>query len=200
MDNPTDTFTIRMQKSQIDELKKISKVRNISLNTLVSQLFRHYLEIERVYDKFDWVKVSKSTLKVALKKFTNEEIEIIGKQIALEFAIDFILVKWGDVSEQNILEFIKIYFKENSWGNCKIFTESNGIIITIQHKMGKKASKLFSVIIETLFKNQLNKKSTTKLTDSIVSIFIQKNPNEKILSIIPKDIRYTWYKSEITQG
>ncbi len=200
MDNPTDTFTIRMQKSQIDELKKISKARNISLNTLVSQLFRHYLEIERVYDKFDWVKVSKSTLKVALKKFTNEEIEIIGKQIALEFAIDFILVKWGDVSEQNILEFIKIYFKENSWGNCKIFTESNGIIITIQHKMGKKASKLFSVIIETLFKNQLNKKSTTKLTDSIVSIFIQKNPNEKILSIIPKDIRYTWYKSEITQG
>lgn len=200
MDNPTDTFTIRMQKSQIDELKKISKVRNISLNTLVSQLFRHYLEIERVYDKFDWVKVSKSTLKVALKKFTNEEIEIIGKQIALEFAIDFILVKWGDVSEQNILEFIKIYFKENSWGNCKIFTESTGIIITIQHKMGKKASKLFSVIIETLFKNQLNKKSTTKLTDSIVSIFIQKNPNEKILSIIPKDIRYTWYKSEITQG
>jgi len=200
MDNPTDTFTIRMQKSQIDELKKISKVKNISLNTLVSQLFRHYLEIERVYDKFDWVKVSKSTLKVALKKFTNEEIEIIGKQIALEFAIDFILVKWGDVSEQNILEFIKIYFKENSWGNCKIFTESNGIIITIQHKMGKKASKLFAVMIETLFKNQLNKKSTTKLTDSIVSIFIQKNPNEKILSIIPKDIRYTWYKSEITQG
>ena len=200
MDNPTDTFTIRMQKSQIDELKKISKVKNISLNTLVSQLFRHYLEIERVYDKFDWVKVSKSTLKVALKKFTNEEIEIIGKQIALEFAIDFILVKWGDVSEQNILEFIKIYFKENSWGNCKIFTESNGIIITIQHKMGKKASKLFSVIIETLFKNQLNKKSTTKLTDSIVSIFIQKNPNEKILSIIPKDIRYTWYKSEVIQG
>ena len=200
MDNPTDTFTIRMQKSQIDELKKISKVKNISLNTLVSQLFRHYLEIERVYDKFDWVKISKSTLKVALKKFTNEEIEIIGKQIALEFAIDFILVKWGDVSEQNILEFIKIYFKENSWGNCKIFTESNGIIITIQHKMGKKASKLFAVMIETLFKNQLNKKSTTKLTDSIVSIFIQKNPNEKILSIIPKDIRYTWYKSEITQG
>ena len=200
MDEPTDTFTIRMQKSQIDELKKISEVKNISLNTLVSQLFRHYLEIERVYDKFDWVKVSKSTLKVALKKFTNEEIEIIGKQIALEFAIDFILVKWGDVSEQNILEFIKIYFKENSWGNCKIFTESNGIIITIQHKMGKKASKLFAVMIETLFKNQLNKKSTTKLTDSIVSIFIQKNPNEKILSIIPKDIRYTWYKSEITQG
>ena len=200
MDNPTDTFTIRMQKSQIDELKKISEVKNISLNTLVSQLFRHYLEIERVYDKFDWVKVSKSTLNVALKKFTNEEIEIIGKQIALEFAIDFILVKWGDVSEQNILEFIKIYFKENSWGNCKIFTESNGIIITIQHKMGKKASKLFAVMIETLFKNQLNKKSTTKLTDSIVSIFIQKNPNEKILSIIPKDIRYTWYKSEITQG
>ncbi len=71
---------------------------------------------------------------------------------------DFILVKWGDVSEQNILEFIKIYFKENSWGNCKIFIESNGIIITIQHKMGKKASKLFSVMIETLFKNQLNKK------------------------------------------
>jgi hypothetical protein len=200
MNEPTDTFTIRMQKSQIDELKKISKVKNISLNTLVSQLFRHYLEIERVYDKFDWVKVSKSTLKVALKKFTSEEIEIIGKQIALEFAIDFILVKWGDISEQNILEFIKIYFKENSWGNCKIFTESNGIIITIQHKMGKKASKLFSVIIETLFKNQLNKKSTTKLTDSIVSIFIQKNPNEKILSIIPKDIRYTWYKSEITQS
>jgi hypothetical protein len=200
MDNPTDTFTIRMQKSQIDELKKISKTKNISLNTLVIQLFRHYLEIERVYDKFDWVKVSKSTLNVALKKFTNEEIEIIGKQIALEFAIDFILVKWGDVSEQNILEFIKIYFKENSWGNCKIFTESNGIIITIQHKMGKKASKLFSVMIQTLFKNQLNKKSTIKLTDSIVSIFIQKNPNEKILSIIPKDIRYTWYKSEITQG
>ncbi len=200
MDNPTDTFTIRMQKSQIDELKKISKVRNISLNTLVSQLFRHYLEIERVYDKFDWVKVSKSTLKVALKKFTNEEIEIIGKQIALEFAIDFILVKWGDVSEQNILEFIKIYFKENSWGNCKIFSESNGIVISIQHKMGKKASKLFSVMIGTLFENQLNKKTTSKISESLVSVFIQQNPNEKIISLVPKDIRYTWYKSEISQN
>jgi hypothetical protein len=200
MDEPTDTFTIRMQKSQIDELKKISKIKNISLNTFVIQLFRHYLEIERVYDKFDWVKVSRSTLTVALKKLSYDEIALIGKHIALEFGIDFILVKWGDISEQNILEFIKIYFKENSWGNCKIFSESNGIVISIQHKMGKKASKLFSVMIETLFENQLNKKTTSKLTESLVSVFIQQNPNEKIISIVPKDIRYTWYKSEISQN
>jgi hypothetical protein len=200
MDNPTDTFTIRMQKSHIDELKKISKIKNISLNTLVSQLFRHYLEIERVYEKFDWVKVSKSTLTVALKKLSYDEITVIGKHMALEFGIDFILVKWGDVSEQNILEFIKIYFKENSWGNCKIFSESNGIIISVQHKMGKKASKLFSVLIETLFENQLKKKTTSKLTESLVSVFIQHSPNEKIISLVPKDIRYTWYKSEITQN
>ena len=200
MDEPTDTITIRMQKSQIDELKKISKTKNISLNTFVIQLFRHYLEIERVYDKFDWVKVSRTTLAVALKKLSYDEITLIGKNIALEFGIDFILVKWGDISEQNILEFIKIYFKENSWGNCKIFSESNGIVISIQHKMGKKASKLFSVMIETLFENQLNKKTTSKLTESLVSVFIQQNPNEKIISIVPKDIRYTWYKSEISQN
>lgn len=200
MDEPTDTFTIRMQKSQIDELKKISKIKNISLNTFVIQLFRHYLEIERVYDKFDWVKVSRTTLAVALKKLSYDEITLIGKHIALEFGINFILVKWGDISEQNILEFIKIYFKENSWGNCKIFSESNGIVISIQHKMGKKASKLFSVIIGSLFENQLNKKTTSKLTESLVSVFIQQNPNEKIISIVPKDIRYTWYKSEISQN
>ena len=200
MDEPTDTITIRMQKSQIDELKKISKTKNISLNTFVIQLFRHYLEIERVYEKFDWVKVSRTTLAVALKKLSYDEITLIGKNIALEFGIDFILVKWGDISEQNILEFIKIYFKENSWGNCKIFLESNGVIISIQHKMGKKASKLFSVLIETLFENQLKKKTTSKLTESLVSVFIQQNPNEKIISLVPKDIRYTWYKSEISQN
>ena len=200
MDEPTDTFTIRMQKSQIDELKKISKIKNISLNTFVIQLFRHYLEIERIYEKFDWVKVSRTTLAVALKKLSYDEITLIGKNIALEFGIDFILVKWGDISEQNILEFIKIYFKENSWGNCKIFSESNGIVISIQHKMGKKASKLFSVMIGTLFESQLNKKTISKISESLVSVFIQQNPNEKIISIVPKDIRYTWYKSEISQN
>ena len=49
-----------------------------------------------------------------MRKFSNEDIEVIGKHIALEFGIDFILIKWGDISEQNILEFIKIYFKEKN--------------------------------------------------------------------------------------
>lgn len=191
----TDTITIRMKKSQLEELKKISGLKNLPLNTFVNQLFSNYLEVERIYEKFNWVKISRETLQLAMTKISLKEIEQIGKHLATEFAVDFILTKWGEISEKNIVNFIKIYFKENSWGNCKIFYESNGIIITIQHKIAKKASKMFSSMIQTLFKDQLNKESKTVLDGNNISILIPKYPKTSISNTPPKNIQYTWYKS-----
>jgi len=195
MDELTDTITIRMKKSQLEELKKMSGLKNLPLNTFVNQLFSNYLEVDRIYDKFNWIKISKTTLQLAMTKISLKEVEQIGKHIATEFAVDFILTKWGEISEKNIIDFIKIYVKENSYGHCKIFYGSDGTIITIQHKIGKKASRMMSSMVQELFKGQLDKESTIVLDRNSISILIPNHPNVRISSAVPKNIQYTWYKS-----
>ena len=195
MDELTDTITIRMKKSQLEELKRMSGLKNLPLSTFVNQLFSNYLEVERIYDKFDGVKISRSTLRLAMTKVSLKEVEQIGKHVATEFAADFILTKWGEISEKNIIAFIKIYVKENSYGQCKIFYGPDGTIITIQHKIGKKASKMISSMVQELFKAQLDKESTTVLDGNSISILVPSRPNVPISNTTPKNIQYTWYKS-----
>jgi len=186
-----------MDKSQIDELKKICKEENISFSTLVQKTLKHYLEIDKIYNTFDWIKVPKDTLSLALKKLNPNEIEELGKNMALEFSVDFMLVKWGEITEYTIIEFLKIFFKENAWGELQVFSETEGVIINIKHGMGKKVSKLLITFIQTLFQNQLNRNLKVQKFEKMISISISNKPHTRNSHLIPKNINYSWYKSEI---
>jgi TRAP-type uncharacterized transport system substrate-binding protein len=135
-----------------------------------------------------------------MKKLTNQEIVIMGENLSEEFAVDFILTKWKKISEETVLKFIKLFFQENSLGHCKIDSHENGTIITIQHKMGKKSSKLFSVLIQSLFLNQLAKEATSDVFNNLVLIKIPHNKHFKIQTNTPSNIKYTWHKSSFKKN
>jgi len=200
MESPTDTITIRLKKNQINELKAIAETKNISLNTLFVQLLRHHLEVDTHYDKFDWVKIPKDMFIQKMKKLTTPEIIIMGKKLSDEFAVDFILTKWRKISNDTVLKFIKLFIKENSLGHCKISDHEKGTIISIHHTMGKKSSKLFSVLIQNLFLDQLNKETSSDITNNFVLIKIPHNKHYKIQTKTPSDIKYTWYKSSFKKN
>ena len=191
----SDTITIRLKKSQINELKIIATQKNISLNTLLAQVLTHHLEVDTIYDKFDWVKIPKDMFSKEIKKMTYDEIDQIGKELAEGFAIDFILTKWKEVSHETVSKFIKLFFQENSLGHCDISSHENGTIISIHHKLGKKASKMYGALIMNLFQIQLDKYATLEIYKNHISVQIPYNKHFKINTDIPSNITYSWYKS-----
>jgi len=189
----SDTVTIRLKKSQISELKTIALQKNISLNTLLGQILTRHLDTDRIYDKFNCMKIPKDMFSIMSKKKSLQEMNVLGKYLAEEFATDFILTKWKKISQETILQFIKIFVQENT-GIYNIIQKENGTIIFIHHKMGKKISKFYSSLIQNLYA-QLDMKTSTEVSKDYTSIQIPLNKYFKINTSTPSNITYSWYKS-----
>ncbi len=189
----SDTVTIRLKKSQINELKIIATQKNISLNTLLAQVLTHHLEVDTIIDRFDLIRIPIDTFVNESKKRSFNEMDEMGKKWAEEFAVDFILTKWKKVSNETVLKFIKLFFQENS-GHCNISSHENGIIVSVHHKMGKKVSKLYSSLIQNLYA-QLNTDTSLTVFKNHISVQIPYNKHFKINTDIPSNITYSWYKS-----
>ena len=190
----SDTVTIRLKKSQINKLKIIAEQKNISLNTLLAQVLTHHLQVDTIYDKFDWIKIPKEIFSKEIKKMSFNEIDEMGTELAEEFAVDFILTKWKEMSNETVLKFIKLFFQENALGYCSISSHENGTIVSVHHKMGKKASKLYGTLIQNLYA-QLNKNTSLEVFKNHISVQIPYNKHFKINTDIPSNITYSWYKS-----
>lgn len=189
----SDTVTIRIKKSQISELRIIASQKNISLNTLLTQILTRHLDTDKIYNKFNCVKIPKDVFSIMSKTKSIQEMNELGKYLAEEFATDFILTKWKKISQETILQFIKIFVQENS-GIYNIIQKNNGQIIFIHHKMGKKISKFYSSLIQSLYA-QLDMNTSTELFKDYTSVQIPFNKYFKIDTNTPSNITYSWYKS-----
>lgn len=159
MNSMSTTLTFRLAKEREERLRREAEEKGISLNTLANQIFEEH-EWNRYMQKFGTIILSRDAFKMLLDELDEDTIIRIADEIGDKIPKEFILFKWKEINMNNILSFLKIYFKHCRYGE---YDESFNKI-SIKHDLGMKGSLFLKTFIDTTLRT-FNKRCIIKYTE-----------------------------------
>ena len=100
MPDRTVTRSFRINESAFLALEEEAKKRNISLNTLVNQLFMSYANFDWFFQRLGMLKISKVTFRKILKAAPANEIVKLARDVAQNSSRIIIPARYGTLSLQ----------------------------------------------------------------------------------------------------
>lgn len=175
MPEKTVTRSFRINESAFLALEEEAKKRNVSLNTLVNQLFMSYTNFDRYFQRLGMLKMSKSAFRKILNAAPANEIVEAAQEIAQNASRTIILARYGTLSLTGLLEFLNnfadyAYFAERS----EVVTPGEKRVLTFMHIYGEKGSIFIKAYVKSLFE-QINVEPKLSSTENSVTIEVSAN-------------------------
>ena len=140
----TVTRSFRLSESAIDALQKEAEKRNITANTLLNDLLLTFSEHDRFLNEFHIIKLSSSTFRRILQATSEETVREAGRLAGTNIPSSFVLAKFGDVNEQNAIEYLKTM---SGYAGLFVFNfvdRPGSRTLTLIHSLGPKGSVFLS--------------------------------------------------------
>ena len=175
MPEKTVTRSFRINESAFLALEEEAKKRNVSLNTLVNQLFMSYTNFDRYFQRLGMLKMSKAAFRKILNAAPANEIVEAAQEIAQNASRTIILARYGTLSLTGLLEFLNnfadyAYFAERS----EVVTPGEKRVLTFMHIYGEKGSIFIKAYVKSLFE-QINVEPKLSSTENSVTIEVSAN-------------------------
>jgi len=165
----TITRSFRVSESAFKALEEDAARRNVSLNTLVNQLFLAYANWGRYYDRIGSIQVARSTFVRLLDAASDKVVIEVGRRSGLDVPRAVIAAKRGVLSLDTVLDYLR---SATSYGGYAEYSEvetQGKTVITIMHNLGRKGSLFLKSFLESLF-GAIDHKPKIGLTDHSVLV------------------------------
>jgi hypothetical protein len=161
------SITFRIDSKELNLLRIIAADEGISVNQLVSQTLKAYLEWESVATKAGMSVIQKEILKGFISSVPDDELKRIATSTADSFA-DALLLMTGNTDLDSLLHVVRNLFKRSGF-TIRAFEDPDGKKLVIQHDLGSKWSVFFKTYIERLINNS-GHPAKISTTDNILVI------------------------------
>ena len=152
MPERTVTRSFRINENAFLALEEEAKKRNISLNTLVNQLFLSFANFDRYFQKFGMTKISKVSYRKTLKAIPDEEIIELAREVAQNSGKVIVLARNGTMSLTGVLDWCKDLADYANWFQFNEVRSPEGKqVITLTHDLGVKFSTFMVAYAKELF-------------------------------------------------
>jgi len=149
-------------------LEEEARKRNISLNTLVNQLFLTFANFDRYFQKFGMLKISKVAYRRTLKAVSDQEIVEAAKEVAQNSARVVLLTRYGTLSLAGVLEYLRSLADYAYWFEySEVLSSERKRVITLTHSLGKKFSLFMIAYSKALFEQIVMNPKLTSTEDSV---------------------------------
>jgi hypothetical protein len=162
----TEGVTFRIPSSSINQLREESKKKQVSLNTLVNQIFKDHLDWHTFAAPARLYYVPRSTMSVILGKLTEKEISELAIDIAKR-NVDTALLLRGEFTLSSFLNILENWMRISSFAyKHEVTNEIHNFLI--QHDMGRNYSLFMKDIIGYILEEMFERKSEFTITDNTV--------------------------------
>lgn len=152
MPDRTVTRSFRINEGAFLALEEEAKKRNISVNTLVNQLFLSFANFDRYFQKFGMTKISKVSYRKTLKSVPDPEVVELGKEVARNSGKVVILSRYGTMSLTGVLDWLKDLADHGHWFQYNEVRSPEGKpVVTLTHDLGTKFSVFMVSYARELF-------------------------------------------------
>jgi hypothetical protein len=178
----TKSITFRLDTMVINELQREADGAEISLNVLVNQVLRRYIEWDRFENRLGMVPIPKSilcslvdqTMEVAMKaKITDTEAyrdKIVKHtaESALNVMKDTVMFMRNDYNFWSVLDVLRTYMKVAGITSDHRVEAGRKHVFIIKHDLGKTWSLFAKELLLMIFAELANVKAEISATDKTV--------------------------------
>lgn len=167
----TETIAFRLESSLIEKLRREAKHKEISLNTLVSHVFKQHVDWHSNAAKAGFLTVRRGLIVELLKNSTEDQLAKIAEYIAKRETRDFVLMLRNEYNITSALDVIETWIRIAGYP-YRHDVQYSKHSYTIQHDMGKKWSLYLSEQYRFLFEDFGLKRVQFHMTDSTLAFSV----------------------------
>ena len=164
----TATIAFRLDDSMIEKLRNEAQQKDISVNTLVSHIFKQHIDWHSNAAKAGFLTVRRGLIMELLKLVSEEQLGEIAEYIAKKETKDFVLMLRNEYNITSALDVIETWVRIAGYPYRHEVSYSKHSY-TIQHDMGRKWSLYLKEQYESLFEDFGLKRVSFDMTNNTVS-------------------------------
>jgi hypothetical protein len=162
----TKTASFRIDCSLLDALMDDSNRKQISLNTLVNQILREYIEWYANAPKVGYLIVRKSLISAMLEKFNEDQIRQLAKLTSKQ-SREINLLFTSEYNIESALKVIEYKLRMSGYVYRKD-VHNDQYVYTIEHGMGPKWSLYLAELFAAEFQ-EVNRKAEFEKLDNLLA-------------------------------
>lgn len=145
----TENRSFRLDASTLTGLEQEAERKKVSVNTLVSQILAHYVQIDRQWERLGRVNIQANTFKILFDSVGEKGLVEAAAWGGANIPKAYVLSKFGSLSIENLVEFIK----DNGLNGWYEYSETNHgqRVITLNHSLGMQWSQFLSIYMKLAF-------------------------------------------------
>jgi hypothetical protein len=153
-------MTFRLDGKTVERLKEESEYRQISLNTLVNQILRRFVEWDMYESKLGMISLAKPIIVEFFQKASNEEIIDMAKRTGKNAIKEIALFMKGRIDVKTFLSWFETRMKTSSIEitHHRLKDNDNKHSYIIKHDLGKNWSLYHKTLLESIFNDVLGKR------------------------------------------
>jgi hypothetical protein len=148
----TVTRSFRINEESFMALEEDAMRHNVSLNTLVDQLFEAHASYEQFLEKMGMMRMAKLTFRRILDVSPPEGVAHAARLHAKDQGKVAAISKYGELTVTNILDGMFVMFTYGGWGEYHETRSSQGKrVITLIHDLGQNGSVYLLNFVKSIF-------------------------------------------------
>jgi len=149
----TITRSFRIGQEAFDALKEDAKRKEITVNTLVNQLFLEHKDFDVYFERMGVIKISAAAFSLLLGAAPEEQIAVVGKQVGMDVPKAIIIAKEGALTLQTVMNFLGMMSRYANLYEYNEVVSSDGRsrIITLMHSLGRNGSQFLINYVKAIF-------------------------------------------------
>lgn len=164
----TTTMTFRLSENIITTLRAEAERRHISLNTMINQILRRYVEWDLYESKVGMISLLKPVAVEFFKKMSKEEIIEVATGMGKNATSDAALFMKGRMDLDSFLSWLEVRMRNSSFEISHNF-EGNTHTYILKHDLGENYSLFQKTVLELIFNDVLGKHIDCSFSNMILS-------------------------------
>jgi predicted DNA-binding ribbon-helix-helix protein len=166
----TESITFRLESQILDNLRQEAKRKDVSVNTLVSQIARQHTSWHSMAAQAGFISVRKPLITKLLEGRDDEQIRLIARYVAESSNKDFILMLRRKYNIHSALDVIETWVRISGYSythNIEVLDYSNRAhTFLIHHDTGRNWSLYLAELYKNLFEEFEVRNAQFELTDT----------------------------------
>jgi hypothetical protein len=166
----TEGLSLRIDRTILDHIREEALQKDISVNTLLNQITKQYVQWHSHAAAAGFVTVRKQLIMKLINRLDEAEISNIAKEMSMQ-SKDFVLLLRNEYQLESVIDVIQTWISVSAY---KYKSEMKGAtqLHIIQHEMGKKWSFYLAELYRYIFEELKVKVDFDMLTDNTLSFLL----------------------------
>lgn len=161
--------TFRIPADIIERLRKESESKQSSLNAIVNQILRKYVDWEFFEAKVGLVPFPKQVLADIFSSLEQDRITSLATGVGKKAAIEMSIFMSGKLNAQAFVSCLELRLLHSGCEVVRRAQDGQSTII-VKHDLGKNWSFYLEALVDSALEEMLGQKPDSFSTDSIVSV------------------------------